>query len=112
MKFYNVKVGDKISWVTQGTIWEHGKPQKRLLKYPAEVLEVFETTFTCKTTDAYYLYRCNKSDGIAIGSGLECGWAERGEICSSKTLNSSAKAKVTKKSFTQHSVSRRIKSCV
>lgn len=52
MKFYKVKVGDKLSWVTQGTIWQHGKPRKRLLKYPAEV-EVFETTFICRTTDTY-----------------------------------------------------------
>ncbi len=77
MKFYNVKVGDKLSWVTQGTTWINGQHQKRLLNYPAEVVKVFETTFICKTTDAYYLYRCNKSDGVAVGHGRDCGWAEK-----------------------------------
>lgn len=77
MKFYNVKVRDKLTWVTEGTAWINGKSQKRLLKYPAEVIEVFDTTFICKTTDAYYLYRCNKSDGVAVVHGRECGWAEK-----------------------------------
>ena len=107
MNFYNVKVGEQLSWVTQGTIWLNGKPRKRLLKYPAEVVEVFETTFTCKTTDAYYLYQCNKSDGIAIGYGLECGWAERVKICSSRSINPPTKIK--KKSY-HHLVSKGIKS--
>lgn len=77
MKFYNVKVGDKLSWVTEGTTWINGQHQLQLLKYPAEVVEVFETTFICRTTDAYYLYRCNKSDGVAVGHGRECGWTEK-----------------------------------
>jgi len=77
MNFYNVKVRDKLTWVTEGTVWINGKSQKRLLKYPAEVIEVFDTTFICKTTDAYYLYRCNKSDGVAVVHGRECGWAEK-----------------------------------
>ncbi len=77
MNFYNVKVRDKLTWVTEGTAWTNGKSQKRLLEYPAEVIEVFDTTFICKTTDAYYLYRCNKSDGVAVVHGRECGWAEK-----------------------------------
>lgn len=91
MNFYNVKVGDKLTWVTQGTAWLNGKPQKRLLKYPAEVVEVFETTFICKTTDVYYLYRCNKSNGVAVGHGRECGWAEKVNFYSPRKVKSSFK---------------------
>jgi hypothetical protein len=40
MNFYNVKVRDKLTWVTEGTVWINGKSQKRLLKYPAEIIEV------------------------------------------------------------------------
>lgn len=75
--FSNVKVGEKLTWVTEGITWINGQPQKRLLKYPDQVVEVFETAFICRTTDAYYLYRCNKSNGVAVGYGHECGWAEK-----------------------------------
>lgn len=76
MNFSGIKVGDRLTWVTEGTTWVKGKPQIRLLKYPAEVVEVLESTFVCKTIDAYYLYKCSKSDGVAVGNGRDCGWAE------------------------------------
>lgn len=79
MEFYNVEVGDKLTWVAEGTTWISGQYQLRLLKYPAQVVEVFETTFICRTTDDYYLYKCNKSDGVAVGHGRKCGWTEKVE---------------------------------
>lgn len=86
MYFYDIKVGDKLYWLTEGTVWVNGKRQERILRFPAEVVEVSETTFTCKTTDAYYLYKCHKSNGIAVGRGRECGWAEKVKLCSKKTI--------------------------
>lgn len=91
MSFYNVKVKDELTWVTEGVTWIDGQPQKRLFKYPAEVVEVFETTFICRTTDVYYFYRCNKNDGVAVGCGRECGWTEKVKIRSSKKVKPSFK---------------------
>lgn len=86
MDFSDIKVGDKLYWVTEGTAWVGGKRQERILRFPAEVVEVSETTFTCKTTDAYYLYKCNKSDGVAVGYGRDCGWAEKVKVYSKKLI--------------------------
>lgn len=86
MDFSDIKVGDKLTWVTEGLAWINGERQERTLKFPAEVVEVSETTFTCKTTDVYYLYKCNKSDGVAVGQGRDCGWAEKVNLRSKKPI--------------------------